>query len=246
MGAAVFLRPMPAAMLTNEGPVKTCSKCGEAKDEADFSRWRAQCKTCVRVRNRAWHAANPEKNREYKTAWRAANPGKHSEQERVRRAAAPEKARARERERRAENPERFRKQANARYAADPEKFREQQKAYRAADPGKSRARYAANPKKFQEQQRARYAANPGKHLAQASLRRAMKTQQTPPWSETAAITEFYDNRPEGMHVDHVIPLKGQRYGVSGLHVLANLQYLSGPANQSKSNRFSPDDHAWRA
>jgi 5-methylcytosine-specific restriction endonuclease McrA len=45
---------------------------------------------------------------------------------------------------------------------------------------------------------------------------------------------IYDNRPEGMQVDHIIPLNGEN--VSGLHIPWNLQYLSPEANNKKSNK----------
>lgn len=55
------------------------------------------------------------------------------------------------------------------------------------------------------------------------------------WADQEKIKEIYRNCPEGMHVDHIIPLKGEL--VSGLHVAENLQYLSPEENMKKGNRF---------
>jgi hypothetical protein len=58
---------------------------------------------------------------------------------------------------------------------------------------------------------------------------------TPTWADRAAIRKFYEDRPEGMHVDHIIPHNGT--AVTGLHVLANLQYLTPTQNKSKGNTW---------
>jgi len=62
-----------------------------------------------------------------------------------------------------------------------------------------------------------------------------KIQRTVSWSELDKIKEFYNNCPQGHHVDHIIPLNGEK--VSGLHVLENLQYLPASDNCSKNNKF---------
>jgi hypothetical protein len=62
-------------------------------------------------------------------------------------------------------------------------------------------------------------------------------RQTPKWADKKAIKEFYENRPDGHHVDHIVPLRGKL--VSGLHVPTNLQYLPVKANTSKKNSFTP-------
>lgn len=66
-------------------------------------------------------------------------------------------------------------------------------------------------------------------------RHTAKINRTPSWSDLSAITEFYKNCPQGMVVDHIVPLQGKK--VSGLHVLENLQYLTPQENQRKSNLF---------
>jgi len=55
-------------------------------------------------------------------------------------------------------------------------------------------------------------------------------------SESEKIKIFYQNCPDNMVVDHIIPLQGKT--ISGLHVLKNLQYLSARENMIKGNKFS--------
>lgn len=70
------------------------------------------------------------------------------------------------------------------------------------------------------------------------LRHRRTKQHLPLWAEKHDIVSFYLNRPEGFHVDHIIPLNGAN--VSGLHVLANLQYLPAAENLSKGNKFAEE------
>ena len=56
-------------------------------------------------------------------------------------------------------------------------------------------------------------------------------------SSIEEIKEYYNNCPEGQHVDHIYPLKGEY--VSGLHVIENLQYLDAFDNMSKGNKYIP-------
>lgn len=82
-----------------------------------------------------------------------------------------------------------------------------------------------------------YSNNREKELSANRLREGrLKELQTPSWSETSEIREFYQNCPQGYHVDHIIPLNGKT--VSGLHVLSNLQYLTARENLSKGNRVN--------
>ena len=57
----------------------------------------------------------------------------------------------------------------------------------------------------------------------------------PKWVDLKEIEFFYKNRPNGFHVDHIVPINGKN--VSGLHVLWNLQYLPALENLKKSNKF---------
>lgn len=68
-------------------------------------------------------------------------------------------------------------------------------------------------------------------------RQSDKLKRTPKWADQEKIKEIYQNCPEGLTVDHIIPLKGKL--VSGLHVENNFQYLSVEENSSKNNKYVP-------
>lgn len=110
------------------------------------------------------------------------------------------------------------------YSSHAEERREYARRYRAE-----------NPEAVKDTQKRYRSNNPKKLSANNAKRRATKLNQTPKWSETRQIQEFYEARPEGYHVDHVIPLKG--VNVCGLHVLGNLQYLEALPNLRKGNRY---------
>lgn len=77
--------------------------------------------------------------------------------------------------------------------------------------------------------------NPLSGREQFARRRAAKLQRTPKWADLGAIKQFYLNCPEGMVVDHVIPLRGKI--ISGFHIVENLQYLTPEENLKKGNKY---------
>lgn len=79
--------------------------------------------------------------------------------------------------------------------------------------------------------------NAGRVTSYARAYNLAKKKAMPKWlsaQQLEDIQEIYANRPEGYHVDHIVPLKGKN--VCGLHVSWNLQYLSKEDNIRKSNR----------
>ena len=93
-----------------------------------------------------------------------------------------------------------------------------------------------NPNKFKEYVKKWQRANPGKMRAYQNKRRADRLKQTPSWANLEAIKQIYINCPKGLHVDHIIPLRGK--SVSGFHAEYNLQYLTPSENCKKSNKFT--------
>ena len=73
-----------------------------------------------------------------------------------------------------------------------------------------------------------------KRIDKTNRKRRLKSR-TPKWADRKSIQFFYECRPKGCDVDHVIPIAGER--VSGLHIAENLQWLPRAENQSKGNKY---------
>jgi len=80
-----------------------------------------------------------------------------------------------------------------------------------------------------------YINNREHHQHLTNLRVEKIRKATPIWANLDTIKEIYKNRPEGYHVDHIIPLQGTK--VCGLHVENNLQYLLAKDNLVKGNKY---------
>jgi hypothetical protein len=125
------------------------------------------------------------------------------------------------------------------YPANKHKINEQKSEWyyknRDVQLAKTKTRYEQNPQKAKAAAVRWKKRNPEKVNAYTTKRRSDKLNRTPNWESYSKIVEFYHNCPEGMTVDHIIPLKGKN--VSGLNVSWNLQYLTPHENFSKINSF---------
>jgi hypothetical protein len=92
----------------------------------------------------------------------------------------------------------------------------------------------AHPERRAEYGRRDREKNAGRIFADNASRRAAKKQRAVQWADREALRFFYECRPAGCHVDHVLPLTGKT--VSGLHVETNLQWLPAEANLRKHNK----------
>lgn len=193
-----------------------------------------------RARERARHAANPEKGKERSRAYWQANRD---------RLAAAAAARYR-----LQRIERIAKQRAYR-EANTDKVRETDRRYRAVHLSAIKARQAAYRKKHVERLRdyakaysaEHYRRNKLRYRARSRGRRHGMQQATPPWADLSAIAAIYERAAQltietgvPMSVEHRIPLKGKDqdgvWVVSGLHVEDNLEIMPLRLNKSRGCR----------
>jgi 5-methylcytosine-specific restriction endonuclease McrA len=140
-----------------------------------------------------------------------------------------------------EHAEQHRINARANYYRDPEKNKAKANQWRLYHPERAieiqREGRARNLDFYRARHREWKANNPEKVNAANAKRRADRFHATPAWVDLNAIKQVYLNRPEGMQVDHIVPLKSAV--VCGLHVPWNLQYLTPEENNRKHNNFEP-------
>lgn len=102
-------------------------------------------------------------------------------------------------------------------------------------------RYEVMKDELNAKRRERYASDMNCPARKDSYWNRVK-ERTPKWVDIEEVNSFYANRPDGFHVDHIIPLRGLVDGrpVSGLNVVWNLQYLSAKENQQKHCRITEE------
>lgn len=196
---------------------------------------------------KAYRAANKDKQREYMRAYLERNPEKVKAAAKAHYEANTEAYKARAKRWAEANPKR-RYEVMAKWRAEhPEIYREarrqDQSKHRAKRVAASKQYREQNLDRFQEMQAAWRAANPHVNAHHVGLRRTRKLQATPAWTDLKAVKAIYKraaemNRTTGQrwHVDHEIPLKHPL--VCGLHNEFNLRVIPASENQSKRNKFA--------
>ena len=122
---------------------------------------------------------------------------------------------------------------------NPEQFRNYKRIFVEKNRDSERARLRKykrdNIVKLRPKRREYHQANKARWAIRAAERRAAERERTPSWANKNAIAFFYECRPDGCHVDHIVPLLGKN--ISGLHIETNLQWLPSKVNLSKGNRY---------
>jgi len=112
---------------------------------------------------------------------------------------------------------------------DPEYYTHRQnnknKAYREENP----ERYKDHRKKYEQSEKGKIVTARRSAVREFRMKQLIKELSS---EELEDIQEFYNNCPDGYHVDHIIPVaKG------GKHTIENLQYLTPEENFKKATNL---------
>jgi hypothetical protein len=140
----------------------------------------------------------------------------------------------------------YRKTPKGRAALARERGTERSRAARYAQKKRRIEKIKADPALYeayrekQRQRRKRYTSTPSGKACQRrkSFFKEEKIRlATPAWCDKSSLNQFLVNCPDGHHVDHIIPLRGEF--VWGLNIPENLQYLPAQENIYKNNKIDP-------
>ena len=215
--------------------IKPCIKCGACDRDK-----RGNCRPCSSANNKAWRAANPDKDKIRKQAWHIANGGtdkvcaKCGATERYKNGACKpcaikrrvayelenaEKIKAMKAARRAANPELARAQAAARHAKNKEKRNAKIAEWKAKNP-EARRLHVIN-------RRARKRAAGGQ-LSPGLTQKLFKLQKGKCACCKQPLGDDY-------HLDHITPLV-----LGGTNTDDNMQLLRSKCNLQKSAKHPVD------
>lgn len=120
-----------------------------------------------------------------------------------------------------------------------DKVRHNLQQYRRRHPDRCAEYKARVAERYREYYRDRArlyrAENPLIRREMQARRKARVAAATPAWLDRSQLRQVYLGCPDGLTVDHIVPLNGKN--VSGLHVPWNLQYLTLSDNSKKRNKF---------
>lgn len=194
-------------------------------DKAAYDReYRAKNKARVAATKKAYAEANREREAARVAAWVATNQERSREIKRAYKARNPDA----DKNYILANAEAAKTRRQKYYAANQETIRHKER---------ERAQRPENKEKIAAYKVAYRARRPDVHRTTMKHRRRGVSHATPAWADKTAIKAIYvAARANGMHVDHIVPLKGKY--VCGLHVENNLQPLPPKENLIKGNKHA--------
>lgn len=238
--------------------MKKCTQCEEIKTYEEFGKrtknkdgYRECCKKCHYIKQRAYDILNKEKKYAATQKWRDNNQEEVLEYSRTYYLNNTEQVKQKSVDYRINNPEKIANYSKWYVENNVEVLRERRKK-RYAEKQPEMLAYGVqyrfeNRDKINAYAKAYAIKNRPALTARQVFREAYKRQATPQWANLDSIKKFYEEaarmtKKTGIEytVDHIVPLKGQRYGVSGLHCEFNLQILTRSENARKGNRFNSD------